>query len=274
MFSFGLQSVARYQGCVISDLVLDTHPPLELTSQCSLHNAPIFRLLLNVAVNGTHQCESLFFAGRSVPISIFSLTSLLWMCNPGQMQRTHVVRFELRSLMFSMPCLTVLAQDLCYSDPLSLVLTFPKGVSLDGSNSGKKESHSVNPSAFAVLRALRRGSGPWALDSDAPRSDHRHGPWALDLATVTHFWVWTGTLGPGFGVLRAPCRDLDPGPWIWRQLHTFGTFSERIGSDRIGSDRIGSDRIGSDWIGSDRIRSDPIRSDPIRSGAESIVKIQ
>jgi hypothetical protein len=40
------------------------------------------------------------------------------------MQRTHVVRFDLRSLMFSMPCLTVLAQDLCYSDPLSLVLTF------------------------------------------------------------------------------------------------------------------------------------------------------
>ena len=65
-----------------------------------------------------------FFAGRSVPISIFSPTSLLWMCNPGQMQRTHVVRFDLRSLMFSMPCLTVLAQDLCYSDPLSLVLTF------------------------------------------------------------------------------------------------------------------------------------------------------
>ena len=27
-------------------------------SQCSLHNAPIFRLLLKVAVNGTHQCES------------------------------------------------------------------------------------------------------------------------------------------------------------------------------------------------------------------------
>ena len=46
------------------------------------------------------------------------------MCSPGQMQRTHVVRFDLRSLMFSMPCLTVLAQDLCYSDPLSLVLTF------------------------------------------------------------------------------------------------------------------------------------------------------
>ena len=30
-------------------------------SQCSLHNEPIFRLLLNVAVNGTHQCESICF---------------------------------------------------------------------------------------------------------------------------------------------------------------------------------------------------------------------
>ena len=36
-------------------------------SQCSLHNAPIFRLLLKVAVNGTHQCESLNFCGASCP---------------------------------------------------------------------------------------------------------------------------------------------------------------------------------------------------------------
>ena len=28
-----------------------------LASQRSLHNAPIFRLLLKVAVNGTHQCD-------------------------------------------------------------------------------------------------------------------------------------------------------------------------------------------------------------------------
>ena len=34
-------------------------------SQCSLHNAPIFRLLLKVAVNGTHQCESTNFCGAS-----------------------------------------------------------------------------------------------------------------------------------------------------------------------------------------------------------------
>ena len=32
-----------------------------LTSQRSLHNAPIFRLLLKVAVKGTHQCDFLNF---------------------------------------------------------------------------------------------------------------------------------------------------------------------------------------------------------------------
>ena len=36
-------------------------------SQCSLHNAPIFRLLLKVAVNGTHQCESFNFCGDLCP---------------------------------------------------------------------------------------------------------------------------------------------------------------------------------------------------------------
>ena len=34
-----------------------------LASQRSLHNAPIFRLLLKVAVNGTHQCDFQNFCG-------------------------------------------------------------------------------------------------------------------------------------------------------------------------------------------------------------------
>ena len=41
-------------------------PPLcagGLASQRSLHNAPIFRLLLKVAVNGTHQCDFQNFCG-------------------------------------------------------------------------------------------------------------------------------------------------------------------------------------------------------------------
>ena len=36
-------------------------------SQRSLHNAPIFRLLLKVAVNGTHQCDFPNFCGQQCP---------------------------------------------------------------------------------------------------------------------------------------------------------------------------------------------------------------
>ena len=36
-------------------------------SQCSLHNAPILRLLLAVAANGTHQCESMICCGAFSP---------------------------------------------------------------------------------------------------------------------------------------------------------------------------------------------------------------
>ena len=36
-------------------------------SQRSLHNAPIFRLLLKVAVNGTHQCDFQNFCGQQCP---------------------------------------------------------------------------------------------------------------------------------------------------------------------------------------------------------------
>ena len=36
-------------------------------SQRSLHNTPIFRLLLKVAVNGTHQCDSFNFCGDFGP---------------------------------------------------------------------------------------------------------------------------------------------------------------------------------------------------------------
>ena len=37
--------------------------PCRCSSQRSLHNAPIFRLLLKVAVKGTHQCDLLNFCG-------------------------------------------------------------------------------------------------------------------------------------------------------------------------------------------------------------------
>ena len=38
-----------------------------MISQRSLHNAPIFRLLLKVAVKGTHQCDFLNFWGALAP---------------------------------------------------------------------------------------------------------------------------------------------------------------------------------------------------------------
>ena len=57
------------------------NPPINIcTSQCSLHNAPIFRLLLKVAVKGTHQCESLNFCGTRVPISLCNKCTRTQMC--------------------------------------------------------------------------------------------------------------------------------------------------------------------------------------------------
>ena len=49
--------------CIPSYLVLSCciPKPIISRSQRSLHNAPIFRLLLMVAVNGTHQCDFLNF---------------------------------------------------------------------------------------------------------------------------------------------------------------------------------------------------------------------
>ena len=49
-------------------------PDLVMASQRSLHNAPIFRLLLKVAVNGTHQCDYSNFCGNfgSQPLSQFA----------------------------------------------------------------------------------------------------------------------------------------------------------------------------------------------------------
>ena len=42
-------------------------PEQIFVSQRSLHNAPIFRLLLKVAVNGTHQCDFPNFCGQQCP---------------------------------------------------------------------------------------------------------------------------------------------------------------------------------------------------------------
>ena len=49
-------------------------------SQRSLHNAPIFRLLLKVAVNGTHQCDFFNFWGTSCPNHGYPCMALLRPC--------------------------------------------------------------------------------------------------------------------------------------------------------------------------------------------------
>ena len=46
------------------------------TSQRSLHNAPIFRLLLKVAVNGTHQYDFTNFCGQRCPTKATSMFGL------------------------------------------------------------------------------------------------------------------------------------------------------------------------------------------------------
>ena len=59
----------------------------ESASQRSLHNEPIFRLLLKVAVKGTQQCEFLNFCGALAPTHCrqVSFRCLVWpFCLAGQ----------------------------------------------------------------------------------------------------------------------------------------------------------------------------------------------
>ena len=60
---------ATFRNTSVHTLRAVTMPILWLVaSQRSLHNAPIFRLLLKVAVNGTHQCDSIeFLRDRKIP---------------------------------------------------------------------------------------------------------------------------------------------------------------------------------------------------------------
>ena len=53
--------------CQPQTLCLGSFAVHSAVSQRSLHNAPIFRLLLKVAVNGTHQCDFPNFCGHHCP---------------------------------------------------------------------------------------------------------------------------------------------------------------------------------------------------------------
>ena len=79
------------------------------SSQRSLHNAPIFRLLLKVAVNGTHQCDLLNFCGTQVPT--IRKTYI------GELVASRSLGLDLYVKPNSpqVPASTVLAQDHCFS---------------------------------------------------------------------------------------------------------------------------------------------------------------
>ena len=64
-----------------------------VASQRSLHYAPIFRLLLKVAVKGTHQCDFLIFGGALAP-TIRGLRSLCRL--HGQCRHVSASCFGLR----------------------------------------------------------------------------------------------------------------------------------------------------------------------------------
>ena len=77
------------------------------TSQRSLHNAPIFRLLLKVAVNGTHQCDFLNFCGGLGPQHILSLEiarnmmfTYFFHCFVWLQSHTHELCSKLTSVFF------------------------------------------------------------------------------------------------------------------------------------------------------------------------------
>ena len=77
------------------------------TSQRSLHNAPIFRLLLKVAVNGTHQCDFLNFCGGLGPQHILSLEiarnmmlTFFFRCFVWLQSHTHELCSKLTSVFF------------------------------------------------------------------------------------------------------------------------------------------------------------------------------
>ena len=60
-----------------------------MASQRSLHYAPIFRLLLKVAVNGAHQCDSIeFLRDRKIPtiteVGVSEKDVASWYCNQKQ----------------------------------------------------------------------------------------------------------------------------------------------------------------------------------------------
>ena len=62
-----------------------------IASQRSLHNAPIFRLLLKVAVKGTHQCDFFNFCGASGPNKQIRMQRITQVWISGVCIRVHLL---------------------------------------------------------------------------------------------------------------------------------------------------------------------------------------
>ena len=64
---FAVMWYCKHQAAVCLQMRMMAKQQDFCVSQRSLHNAPIFRLLLKVAVNGTHQCDFINFCGQQCP---------------------------------------------------------------------------------------------------------------------------------------------------------------------------------------------------------------
>ena len=71
-------------------------------SQRSLHNAPIFRLLLKVAVNGTHQCDFFNFCGALWVPTVPKHRSTLPACTSNVAHHHHSLESQQHPMKNSM----------------------------------------------------------------------------------------------------------------------------------------------------------------------------
>ena len=148
---------------------------------------------------------------------------------------------------------------MCFSLLFYVCWFFPNSVSLEGSNSGKKELSPFSESTGGDRRIHWSGiTIPFRLRSDldaiwvpiwvlpAPGSFSRRavfpdpGPWICDTGHIFNtFWT----------------NHRDSGSWILRQLHTFDTLSDP-GLGPLGAGFDDSYTLSThsrNWIGSDRI---------------------
>ena len=140
-------------------------------SQRSLHIAPIFRLLLKVAVNGTQQCDFLNFCGSFGPNQC-NAHAFAWL-EYSVTLHAFAIGFEALTPILSLPNLarqrgnpltTVLAQDHFYSDFLSLhvsVKTNNKAMMMLVLSCTGKDASGILPAGLRTSHRAARKSTEW-----------------------------------------------------------------------------------------------------------------